>query len=226
MNIKKPFTSLALGLILAGSLLGASAQEATPGVLGDATAAECVTDIGTAEVPDGATGYVVDAENSNVGFAIDETLNTGDTEALASTNAIAGTLLVDADGNALSCSRVDVDLRTLVSNEIRRDDAMLNALDVNNYPVATFIVTEIQGDALVEGEETELTLIGNLSIHGVDKQVSWTATVTLQDGTITGSATTVITFDDFDVTKPKMGPVVNIDDEIEITIDLVATAQD
>lgn len=227
MNLKKTFTSLSLGLMLASSVAIASAQdaaEATPGVLGDATTTECVTDLGTAEVPDGATGYVVNADESNAGFTIDESLNTGDTTAVASTTAIAGTILIDGDGTALSCSRIDVDLRTLQSNEARRDDNMLNALDINNYPVATFIITEVQGDALVEGQETELVLIGNLSIHGVEKQVSFEATVTLQDGTVTGTATTQITFDDFDVEKPTMGPVISIADEINLTIDIVAAS--
>lgn len=224
MNLKQTFTSLSLGLMLASSVAIASAQDATPGVLGDATTTECVTDLGTSEVPDGATGYVVNADESNVGFTIDESLNTGDTTAVASTTAIAGTILIDADGTALPCSRIDVDLRTLESNEVRRDNNMLNALDVNNYPVATFIITEVQGDALVEGQETELVLVGNLSVHGVEKQVSFSAKVTLKDGTVTGTATTQITFDDFDVSKPTMGPVISIADEIDLTIDIVATS--
>lgn len=225
MDLKKTLTALTLALTLSSSVLVGTAQEATPGVLGDAVTAECTTDIGTSEVPDGATGYVVTAEESEVGFTVDETLDSGDATAIASTKAVAGTILVDGDGTPLACSRIDVDLRTLVSDQPRRDDQMLKALDITNFPVATFIVTEIQGEPLVEGKEVELTLVGNLTVHGVEKQVSWDATVTLVDGQIQGSATTRITFGDFDITKPEMGPVVNIADNIEITIELSAAPQ-
>lgn len=226
MTLKKTLTSLSLGLLLASSVSMASAQEATPGVLGDATAVECVTDVGTAEVPDGATGYTVSSEESKAGFTVAEELNSGATEAVGSTTAVAGTILVDEDGTPLSCSRIDVDLRTLTSDQSRRDGRMLEALDVTNFPLATFIVTDIQGldGPLEEGTETELTLIGNLTIHGVEKQVSFDAKVTLEDGKITGSATTVVTFDDFDIEKPEVGPVLSIEDDITVTIDIVANA--
>lgn len=228
MNMKKAITSLSLGLMLATSVAGVSAQESTAGVLGDATATECVTDLGTAEVPENATGYAISSEESQASFTVTEELaGSGVTDAIGTTNAVIGTLLVDADGNPLACSRIDVDLRTLATDESRRDARIQEALNTTENPVATFIVTEISVlDApLEEGEETQLTLIGNLTINGVEKQVSWDATVTLQDGSITGSATTVIQFDEFEVEKPVLGLVMSIEDDVTLTIDLVASAQ-
>ena len=65
-------------------------------------------------------------------------------------------------------------------------------------------------------------LVGNLTIHGVEKQVSWDTTVTLVDGVITGTATTQVTFDEFEIEKPVIGPVMSIEDEVDLTIDIVA----
>lgn len=226
MNLKKPIVTFVLSVVLASTPFWASAQEeATPGVLGDAATHECVTDLGTAEVPENATGYVLNSEESQASFAVVEELaGQGVTTAIGTTNAVIGTILVDTEGNPLACSRVDVDLRTLVTDESRRDARIQEALGTSENPVATFIITEISGleEPLQDGSETELTLIGNLGINGVEKQVSWTATVTLQDGTITGTATTVITFDQFDVEKPVMGPALSIEDDVTLTFDLVA----
>lgn len=227
MEFRKTITALSLGLLLAGSSGIAIAQDATPGVLGDAATNECVTDLGTSEVPESATGYVVNSAESEAQFAVEEELaSAGVTEAVGTTNAVIGTILVAEDGTPLACSRIDVDLRTLVTDESRRDRQIQNAIETDAFPLATFIVTEVQGldGPLQDGVGTELTLVGNLTIHGVEKQVQWDATVTLADGTITGAATTRITFEDFSIDKPVMGPVMSINDEVDLTINLVAEA--
>lgn len=228
MNLNKILTSLALGTLLAGTTALAMAQEATPGVIGDSVANECVTDLGTTEVPDGARSFVISSETSQASFTVTEELaGAGLNDAVGTTNAIIGTILIDIDGNPLACSRIDVDLRTLVTDESRRDARIQDALGTSNNPVATFIVTEVSGldSPLEQGSEAELTLVGNLTINGVEKQVSWNATVTLDGDSITGSATTLIRFDDYDVEKPVMGPVMSIEDDVTLTIDIVAAAQ-
>lgn len=229
MSFRKTFASMTLGLLVASSTLIAVAQDdaSKPGVLGEPADHECVTDLGTSEVPDGATGYVINSEESAAEFTVTEELaGQGLNDAIGTTKAIIGTLLVDNEGNPLPCSRIDVDLRTLQTDESRRDARMLSALNVNEYPVATFIITEVAGleGPLEEGEEAELMLVGNLAISGVEKQVSWEATVTLQDGKVSGTASTTVRFDDYGVSKPVMGPVMSIEDEVFLTIDIVADA--
>lgn len=228
MSIKHTLSTLSLGIALATSLVSVAAEEATPGVIGDSVEHQCVTDLGTSEVPDNAAGYVIASEESQATFTVTEELaGSGLNDAVGTTNAVIGMLLIDADGNPLPCSRIDVDLRTLVTDESRRDARIQDALNTDQAPVATFIVTEVTGldGPLVDGSETKLTLVGNLSINGVEKQVSWDATVTIADGKITGSASTVIRFDDYGVEKPVMGPVMSIEDEVHLTIDIVAAAQ-
>lgn len=230
MRLKTFATSMMLGLMIASSSFIAIAQDnaATPGVLGEPVEHECVTELGTTDVPENATAYVINSEESQVQFTVTEELaGQGLNDAIGTTNAIIGTLLVDGDGNPLPCGRIDVDLRTLQTDEARRDSRMLSALNVNDYPVATFVVTEIAGlnGPLEDGTETKVTLIGNLAISGVEHQVSWDTTVTLQDGVVTGTASTIVRFDDYGVSKPVMGPVMSIEDEIHLTISIVAPAQ-
>lgn len=225
MEWKKTFTALSLGIMVAGTSAVVAAQEATPGVLGDAVASECVTELGTAEVPENASAYVVNSAESLATFSsMEELAGAGVNEAIGTTSAVIGTILIAEDGTPLVCSRIDIDLRTLVTDESRRDGQIQKAMETDEFPLATFIVTAIEGleGPLAEGIETELVLLGNLSIHGVEKQVSWDTTVTLNDGVVTGTATTQVTFDDFAIDKPVIGPVMSIEDEVNLTIDIVA----
>lgn len=225
-------TRTALGVFLAGLFLisgdmaAVSAQEATPGIIGTAVATECTTDLGTSEVPDGATGYTVDGETSEARYTVEEELaRQGTNEAIGTTNAVIGTILIDADGTPLPCSRFDVDLRTLQTDEAKRDARVQEALETGTYPVATFIVTDVQlASDLKEDEPTDVTLVGNLDLHGVSQQVIWTGSVTKAGDSLSGTATTTVSFDAYGITKPVIGPVMSIADTLTLEVDLVANA--
>ena len=149
----------------------------------------------------------------------------GANTAVGTTDQVVGNIYFDADGNPLACSRFDADLRTLTSDESRRDNFLRgNTLETDTYPIATFVVTSIEGlnTALVDGQEAHVTLIGNLTIHGVTRQVAWDATVTRNGDTITASANTTFDLEDFAIEKPIVGPVLSIDDTIELNVELVA----
>lgn len=133
--------------------------------------------------------------------------------------------MLAADGTPLPCSRFDVDLRTLTSDEARRDNFLYdNTLKTGTYPLATFVLASIEGldGPLAEGQATELTLVGNLSVHGVTKLIAWDATVTLDGDTLAGSAGTTFRMDDFAMKGPVVGPVMWVDETIALEIDLSA----
>ena len=116
-------------------------------------------------------------------------------------------------------------LRTLTSDESMRDNYLYNnTLETGTYPLATFILTDVEGidGALVDGEETQVTLIGNLTIHGVTKLVAWTGTVTLSGDTLAGSAEMSFQVEDFGMEEPQSRMVVSIDDTITLQVDIVA----
>ena len=230
-------TSLAVAMLLVSTLLPAAitAQEATPettpGVLeSEADETLCATELEetpTTEVgEDVATTFAIVSEESAVRYRAQEELATiGATEAVGETNAFIGQLLFDEAGQPLACSRFDADLRTLTSDSARRDNYLYeNTLETGEFPLATFIFSSVEGlDApLVDGEETMLILLGNLTIHGVTREVAWEATVTQEDDTITGDAWTTFEMPDFDITPPIVGQVVSIDETIRLEVDLTA----
>ena len=114
---------------------------------------------------------------------------------------------------------------TLTSDEARRDNFLYdNTLETGEYPLATFILTGVEGlDApLTDGEETTLFLVGNLTMHGETKLVTWQATVTRTGDTLAGSAVTTFGMEDFAIEEPAFGPVVSVDETIDLEVDITA----
>ncbi len=219
-------TAAAAMISVAAPLGGTAAQDTTGTVLGTPTATTCVTDIGTVEAPEGADVYTISGDGSVARYRAQEELaSIGANEAVGETNAIVGQILLDADGTPLPCSRFDVDLRTLTSDESRRDNFLYdNTLETGQYPLATFVLTGVEGldGSLAEGEATDVTLVGNLTIHGVEKSVTWDATVTRDGDALTGTASMRFNMADFDIQEPVVGPVLSVDESIQLEVEIAA----
>jgi hypothetical protein len=56
----------------------------------------------------------------------------------------------------------------------------------------------------------------------VTKLVAWSAAVTKDGDTITGSATTAFDMPDFSITPPKVGPVLSLDEHVVLKIAIAA----
>lgn len=210
------------GLLAATSSSFVSAQEATPtpGIL-ETPAAEI--DCSTAPAP--ASAFTIVSEESEVRYIAEEELRgRGAVTAVGKTSAFIGQILFDADGKPMACSRFDADLRTLTSDESRRDNYLYgNVLETETYPLTTFILTEVQGlDGAIGEEEVNIRLIGNLTIRDQTKLVAWDAKVSVKDDTMTGTATLSFEMPDFGITPPKVGPVISLDETLVLEVDIVA----
>lgn len=194
--------------------------EATPGVLAaDPANLDCTTTSPT-------TTYAIASEDSAVRYRAQEELaGRGAVEAVGETNAFIGTLYFDESGLPLACSRFDADLRTLTSDESRRDNYLYNnTLETETYPLATFILTSVEGlDQPLAGDKVTFTLIGDLTLHGVTRSVSWEATAKIDGDTLTGTASTTFNMADFDIEPPTVGPVVSLDENVVLEVDISAT---
>jgi len=206
-----------------------SAQDAatpTPGVIGTPSATSVCDPTKTPDASTVATTYTISSADSNAQYVAEEQLaSTGANTAIGKTSAFIGTFYFDASGNPVACSRWDVDLRTLVSDESRRDNFLYsNTLETGTYPLATFILTSVEGlsGPLVDGQETTFTMVGDLTLHGVTKLVSWSATITVSGDEIKGTADTAFDMPDFNITSPKVGPVLSVDSHVKLHIDIVA----
>jgi polyisoprenoid-binding protein YceI len=193
--------------------------------------AECAeAEIGALpEGVDAAVVYGIVPEESAARYRVEEELaSVGATEAVGQTQAIIGQVAFGEDGLPLPCSRFDVDLRTLQSDEAKRDNFLYNnTLEAETYPLATFVLRAIEGveGPLPEGEEVTLGLIGDLTLHGVTKMVAWEANVTVDDGGLTGSAATEFEMPDFAIEPPSVPVVLSLDETVRLEVDLLARPQ-
>ena len=207
----------------------ASAQDAatpTPGVIGTPGATAVCDPTKTPDASTVAATYTISSADSNAQYQAEEELaGKGANTAIGKTSAFIGTFYFDSSGKPVACSRWDVDLRTLKSDESRRDNFLYtNTLETRTYPLATFILTSVDGlnSPLVDGQQTTFTLIGDLTLHGVTKVVSWTAVVTLSGDEIKGTADTAFDMPDFNISPPKVGPVISLDSHVKLHVDIVA----
>ncbi len=178
-----------------------------------------------AAVGDGLVPYVINGEPSEARYVIEEELaGFGANTAIGATNAFIGQIVLDADGNPVSCSRFDVDMRTLESDESRRDNFIRGStLQSDTYPVATFILRAVEGlDGALGSDEQTFTLIGDLVFRGETHLVAWEATASLDGGVLSGSAFTEFLLEDYSIQKPIVGSVVSIADDLRLEVDIEA----
>lgn len=208
------------------------------GPMGGSEAPQGLLECGPSEIsllPEGTdakTIYAIVPEEPTARYRAQEELaQVGQNEAVGETQAIAGQIGFDAEGKPVPCSRIDVDLRTLKSDQAWRDNYLYkNTLETETYPLATFVLREVQGlnGPLAEGKEVPLTLIGDLTMHGVTKTVAWQGKAMLQGDTptgeiMTGEAVTEFDMPDFAIEPPRVPVVLSLNERVRLEIDLTAT---
>ena len=142
-----------------------------------------------------------------------------ESDAVGRTEDVTGSITVEAAGDAarLTAGTLTVDTTTIQSDEGRRDNRLRSeGLQTDQFPTATFTVTqplEVPAAAL-GGTATDVTLVGDLTLHGVTKSVEIPAQVQLADGTIQVAGSLTFPLSDFDITAPNVGGfIISIADE-------------
>jgi polyisoprenoid-binding protein YceI len=75
------------------------------------------------------------------------------------------------------------------------------------------------------GSQVSFNLVGDMTIHGVTKSVEWLVDGTLTGDTVRGQATTAIKMSDFGITVPNIANMIKVEDDVELLVQFVATAQ-
>jgi polyisoprenoid-binding protein YceI len=151
----------------------------------------------------------------------------GANEAVGRTSDVSGMIQVEADGTIVpDQSRITVDLRTLQSDRAARDNYIKRStLQVDRFPTADFVVTSASGLPIplpTSGSAT-FELKGDLTVHGVTRETTWKTTATFAEREVTGTATATVLMTQFEMTPPKVGSVVSIEDPVTLEIDVRAT---
>jgi polyisoprenoid-binding protein YceI len=183
----------------------------------------------TVVLPPGTTRFTILPERSEAAYFAEETLASIGlpSRAKGATHDIRGDFYLRADGIDSSFeSRFTVDLRTLKSDESRRDARVQDALDTDEYPEATFVVRRVDGfpTRWSAEEDSEFTMTGDLSIHGVTREVTWEVKAKREGHVMTALATVELRYADFNITPPNIAGFVSLTDTFTIQVQVVATA--
>ncbi len=144
-------------------------------------------------------------------------------DAIGVTHAVTGQIVLGPDGSVQPTdSRITIDLRPLTSDKERRDGyVQRRLLETDTYPNATLALTAIRGlpSPLPTSGTFTGTLEGQLTIRGVTRPTTWTAEITATPTGFTGTAKTSFTFDQFELTKPRVAVVLSVEDTIALEYD-------
>jgi polyisoprenoid-binding protein YceI len=158
---------------------------------------------------------------SLAGYRVREQLAnlSAESDAIGRTSDMTGSITVEAagDGARLTAGTLNVDTTTITSDESRRDNRLrAEGLQTDQFPTATFVVThtvDVPAAALA-GTATDITLVGDLTLHGVTKSVEIPAQAQLSDGRIQVAGSLTFALADFDITAPNIGGfIISIADE-------------
>jgi polyisoprenoid-binding protein YceI len=172
--------------------------------------------------PAGPNTWTVDNAHSSAGFSVKHMM----------VSTVRGTLgpikgTIDYDGKSVDSLKVDVtiDVTGISTGNPNRDNDLRspNFFDVAKFPTATFKSKRVEAAGA-----GHFKLIGDLTVHGVTKEVTLTvdgpspAVKTQQGGQKVGAtATTTLNRRDFGLQYNALieaGPVVS--DEVQVTIDI------
>jgi polyisoprenoid-binding protein YceI len=183
-----------------------SAPAASTAAASSASAAPATT----ADAPVAGTWTV--AAESVAGYRVREQLANlpAESDAVGRTDQITGTITLETSGSTttLTAGALTVDTTSISSDKSMRDNRMRDeGLQTDQFPTATFALTkpvEIPAAALA-GTASDVTLTGDLTLHGVTKSVEIPAQAQLVNGTIQVAGSLSFPLSDYSITAPNIG---------------------
>lgn len=229
LRIATRILALAIVAIVAAACSGAASVAVDPTVTPTTAPATATLAGTTAAAVTGATWTVTDKSKATVRVREQlASLNFPSDAVLVATGA-KGAFQVNDDGTFAPGSQISFDVNSLTSDSSQRDNFVKQSvLAARQFPTATFVPVKATGLTLPLAANGHVTfkLTGKLTIHGTEKEVTFTVDATRSGGDLTATATLdpTVKFGDFGMPQPAApGRVLSVVDEIKMTVDLVAT---
>jgi polyisoprenoid-binding protein YceI len=212
----------------AAALTLPSAEPATslPPVASDEPATTTGTTTGSSSSAGPATGTDVGGEwqvaaGSVAGYRVRERLANlpAESDAVGRTSEVTGSMTLEANGDGanLTAGTLSVNTQTIASDKQMRDNRLRNeGLQTDQYPTATFKLTQPVGvpASALSGAAADVTLVGDLTLHGVTKSVQIPAQAQMADGKIQVAGSLGFPLADFGISPPNVGGfVLSISDQ-------------
>jgi polyisoprenoid-binding protein YceI len=201
-----------------------AASSGTAASDGNATASGATTSLppASAVALDAATipGSWAIAADSVVGYRVREKLASlsAESDAVGRTSSMTGSATIASSGGGLSVTAADfsVDMTSLASDKQMRDNRLRNdGIQTDSFPTSTFKLTSpvtIPATAL-SGAQVDVTLHGDLTLHGVTKTVDIPAKAQVNGSLIQVLGTLAFPFSDYGINAPNIGGFVSVQDQ-------------
>jgi polyisoprenoid-binding protein YceI len=168
----------------------------------------------------GIQGVWTVGDQSVVGYRVSEQLFGQSAEAVGRSEGVTGELTIE--GTTVTEASFEVDMTTFESDESRRDGQFEGRImEVDQFPTATFVLTapiEL-GAEPADGERVEVEATGDLTLHGVTREVAIPLVAQLDGNTFAVDGSVTVTFADYEIDDPSGGPAsVGSDGELEVLL--------
>ena len=184
-----------------------------------------LTGVWAVQVAEGAVDLQAEPAVSFAGFRVNEVLRggIGDFTAVGRTADVTGS--IELTDTALVAATVEVTMSTLRTDNGSRDGQVRRALNTNEFPVATFTLTEPLDlpAGMAEGAALSGSAHGDLTIKGVTNRATFDMQAQLVGDTIVAVGSSEVVFSDYGVTAPTAPVVVSVEDHGIMEFQLIFT---
>jgi polyisoprenoid-binding protein YceI len=174
---------------------------------------------------DPSIGSFADFTSAFAGFRVQEELvGIGAKTAVGRTPDVTGTMTLD--GSTIPSASFEVNMTTLTTDDGRRDNALRGqAIETSRFPTATFTLTQpIElSDIPASGERITANAVGNLTLHGVTKPVSFPVEAQHNGSVITVVGQLEVLFSDYSISRPSAASVLSVEDKGVMEVQLFFT---
>jgi polyisoprenoid-binding protein YceI len=170
--------------------------------------------------------------DSVVGYRVRERLASlsADSDAVGRTSVITGSATIGGSGASLTVSKADfsVDMTTLQSDKQMRDNRLRNqGIETDTFTTSTFSLTQPVAlpAGATSGTAVDVTLHGDLTLHGVTKTVDIPAKAQLNGNLMQVVGSLSFPFSDYNIVAPNIGNFVTVQDNgtLEFLVNLAKT---
>jgi polyisoprenoid-binding protein YceI len=182
----------------------------------------------TPAMPDSAARvFEIVPEESEARFVIDEVLQGAPKTVIGTTDQVAGRIAVDPrDLDTAQVGTILINARTFATDSSQRDRAIQNwVLQTAQHEYVAFTPTGLLRlpDGASAGEAVPFQVVGDLTIGGVTRPVTFDATVAPESADrLEGSASTTIRYADWGIAIPQVPAVASVSDTVRLELDFAA----
>lgn len=170
------------------------------------------------------------AADSEAKYSLNEVLSGVPTLVVGTSRQLSGQIMVDTSVKpaVVTISDIQLDATSFTTDKPMRDKNVISLILRSDKPENKFIVfhpTNITGvpETLTADQSFPVTITGDLTISGITKPAIFNGQLTLKsDGSVTGTASTDLTYANFGLVIPNFPFLANVDQVVKLEVNLNA----